>query len=592
MSVHGQNSHGVEVHYRPANPLEQSDPPIPDLSPGTRLILAGSVHADGARPVPVDLKVLEDVAIPLRDGVTLYGDVYLPAHAGPVPAVLIYTPYSKRGGYWNATMSATRFGAPANAVSGLQPFEALDPAYWCEHDYALVVVDARGTAHSEGDMAFQGSASGRDVYDTVEWIAAQEWSTDRVAMAGNSQLAMVQWAAAALRPPHLTAIAPWEGLTDVFRDVVGRGGIPDTGFHDGDIIAFLNGTGRFEDLTEMLRRHPLDNTYWADKRADLSAVDIPAYVVASWSNPIHARSTLRAFQDLASGRKWLRLHNTQEWVDIATPENVDDLRLFFDRYLKDEDNGWESTPRVRYAVLDPGGQDDVHRTADTWPPVRPTPTTLYLDAGSGRLTKDQATAESSVSYSATDPAASATFRYTAEQETELLGPLNVRLWIETSEGDDLDLFAAVYKTDADGRPLRHFMFPALEEFVRSLEQDGKLPSALAYAGPLGRIRASHRALDPDRSTALEPYLSHEREDLVEPGIPVQLDLGLWPTGMLIHPGETLVLEIAGHFAGPLTPPRTGQAGPDTGELPTRNAGTHTIRTGGRFGSCVFLPIVP
>ncbi|MEH0573125.1 MULTISPECIES: CocE/NonD family hydrolase C-terminal non-catalytic domain-containing protein [Streptomyces] len=111
-----------------------------------------------------------------------------------------------------------------------------------------------------------------------------------------------------------------------------------------------------------------------------------------------------------------------------------------------------------------------------------------------------------------------------------------------------------------------------------------MPSALAYAGPLGRICASHRALDAEKSMTLEPYLSHEREDLVEPGIPVQLDLGLWPTGMLIHPGEILVLEIAGHFTGPLTPPRTGQAGPDTNALATRNAGTNTIGTGGRFDS--------
>uniref|UniRef100_A0AAU2AHY4 CocE/NonD family hydrolase n=1 Tax=Streptomyces sp. NBC_00093 TaxID=2975649 RepID=A0AAU2AHY4_9ACTN len=592
MDAHKQDSPGLEVHYGPANPLDRSDPPIPGLAPGTQLIEAGSVHAEGARPVPVDIEVLEDVAIQVRDGVTLYGDVYRPAGAGPLPAILIYTPYGKRGGYWNANLSAPRFGVPADAVSGLQSFEALDPAYWCEHDYALVVVDARGTTHSEGDMVFQGTAAGRDVYDTVEWIAAQEWSTGKVAMAGNSQLAMVQWAAAALRPPHLTAIAPWEGLTDVYRDVVVRGGIPDTAFHDGDIIAFLHGTGRFEDLAEMIRHHPLDNAYWADKRADLSVVEIPAYVVASWTNPIHTRSTLRAFQQLPTDNKWLRLHNTQEWVDIATGGNIEDLRRFYDRYLKDEDNGWESTPRVRYSVLDPGGKDDTDRTADTWPPVAVPSTTLHLDAASGRLTKEQPATESSVSYASTDPTASATFRCTIEEETELLGPLNVRLWIETSEGDDLDLFAAVYKTDATGKPLHHFVFPALKDFVQSLEQDGRLPSALAYSGPLGRIRASHRALDPEKSTTLEPYLSHEREDLVEPGAPVQLDLGLWPTGMLLHPGETLVLEIAGHFTGPVTPPRTGQAGPDTGELPTRNTGTHTIRTGGRFDSRAFLPIVP
>lgn len=155
--------------------------------------------------------------------------------------------------------------------------------------------------------------------------------------------------------------------------------------------------------------------------------------------------------------------------------NIEDLRRFYDRYLKDEDNGWESTPRVRYSVLDPGGKDDTDRTADTWPPVAVPSTTLHLDAASGRLTKEQPATESSVSYASTDPTASATFRCTIEEETELLGPLNVRLWIETSEGDDLDLFAAVYKTDATGKPLHHFVFPALKDFVQSLEQDGRLP---------------------------------------------------------------------------------------------------------------------
>jgi uncharacterized protein len=62
--------------------------------------------------------------------------------------------------------------------------------------------------------------------------------------------------------------------------------------------------------------------------------------------------------------------------------------------------------------------------------------------------------------------------------------------------------------------------------------------------------------------------------------------------MLIQPGETLVLEITGHFAGPLTPPRSGQAGPDTSELPARNAApVPSAPAAGRFGSCVFLPIV-
>jgi predicted acyl esterase len=580
---------GIEVLYRPANPLEQSPVPIPDLAPGVRVLPAGSVHADGARPLPVDIEVIDDVAISLRGGVTLYGDVYRAAGAGPVPAVLIYTPYIKRGGHWNTNVAATRFGVPPEHLSGLQAFEALDPAYWCEHGYAIVVVDARGTGHSGGDMVFMGTAAGRDVYDTVEWIAAQQWCTGKVAMAGNSQLAMVQWEAAGQRPPHLTAIAPWEGLTDVFRDVISRGGIPDTAFHDNDIIALLYGRSRFEDVTAMLRRYPTDNAYWADKRADLSLVDIPAYVVASWDNAIHTRSTHKAFQQLASDRKWLRVHNTMEWVDIATPENVDDLRRFFDHYLKDADNGWESTLRVRYAVLDPGGEDVVGRTADTWPPAPLTPTTLYLDGATGRLTPQQPGTESAVSYLSTDPSASARFRYTAEQETQLLGPLNLRLWVESSDGDDLDLFAAVYKTDDTGKPLYHVVFPAMKELVRQLDEQGRLPALFAHTGPSGRLRASHRALDP-RSTDLEPYLSHDHEEPVKPGVPVQVDLGLWPTGMLIHPGETLVVEIAGHPAGPFGAVSIDPSAP-AAEVPTRNAGRHTIRTGGQYASQLFLPIV-
>lgn len=579
----------IEVLYRPANSPAQIDPPIPAPTPGAiRVIPAGSTQGDGALPTPIDIEVTQDLPIVLRDGVTLYGDVYRAAGTGPEPAILIYTPYVKRGGRFNTEVAVTRFGAPPQWVSGYQPFEALDPAYWSAHGYTIVVVDARGTGQSEGDMHFMGTAEGQDVYDTVEWIAAQPWCTGRVAMAGNSQLAMAQWAAAALRPPHLTAIAPWEGLTDVFREVVNRGGIPDTAFHDDFIIASLVGNGRFEDITAMLRRHRTDDWYWADKRADLPAVDIPAYVVSSWTNFIHTRTTQKAFEALRPDRTWMRVHNTHEWIDIATPEHVDDLRRFFDHYLRDEANGWADTPRVRYVLLDPGGADVLGLTADTWPPVPVTVTALHLDAAGGRLTAEPPAVASSVSYDATDPAACARFRYTADQETTLVGPLNARLWAQTSEGDDLDLFAMVYKTDATGQPLYHVTYPALKPMTPALAHQGRLSSLVAYAGPDGRLRASRRALDPGKSTALEPYLTHEHDEPVTPGTPVQVDLGLWPTGMIIHPGETLVLEIAGHPAGPFPLIQPGNEQPS--DVPTRNAGAHTIPTGGQFASRLFLPI--
>jgi putative CocE/NonD family hydrolase len=71
---------------------------------------------------------------------------------------------------------------------------------------------------------------GQDSYDLIEWLAVQDWCTGKVAMAGNSYLAISQWFAAAEQPPHLTAIAPWEGMSDLYRDLVMRGGMPDYAF--------------------------------------------------------------------------------------------------------------------------------------------------------------------------------------------------------------------------------------------------------------------------------------------------------------------------------------------------------------------------
>ncbi|MCW8378694.1 hypothetical protein [Streptomyces justiciae] len=78
-----------EILYRPANPLEKSEPPLPPFEPGTRTYPAGSVNGEGAYPLPTDIEVWQDVAIPLRDGVTLYGDIYRKAGVGPVPAILV-----------------------------------------------------------------------------------------------------------------------------------------------------------------------------------------------------------------------------------------------------------------------------------------------------------------------------------------------------------------------------------------------------------------------------------------------------------------------------------------------------------------------
>ena len=106
----------------------------------------------------------------------------------------------------------------------------LDPAEWIPKQFAIVNIDARGVGDSEGDIRCWSSGEGRDGYDAIEEISQLPWCTGKVSMAGNSWLAICQWYVAAEQPPHLTCIAPMEGLSDPYREHVCRGGIPNTRF--------------------------------------------------------------------------------------------------------------------------------------------------------------------------------------------------------------------------------------------------------------------------------------------------------------------------------------------------------------------------
>jgi putative CocE/NonD family hydrolase len=82
----------------------------------------------------------------------------------------------------------------------------------------------RGSWNSDGNVVFPCAEQGRDGYDIIEWIASTEWSNKRVTMSGNSFLATTQWFVGAEQPPHLTCLAPWEGFSDIYNDMVRRGG--------------------------------------------------------------------------------------------------------------------------------------------------------------------------------------------------------------------------------------------------------------------------------------------------------------------------------------------------------------------------------
>ena len=358
--------------YVPSRPLEPGSDRygvLSEFDPGTRTLAAGSRIAPMFGPLPVDIVLDKDVAVTLRDGVTIYVDVFRPAGTEKVPVIVAWSPYGKGQGTSASVLGIFGMvGLDNGVVSGLEKFEGPDPAYWCAQGYAICNPDVRGVGNSEGDSVLWDRQEGRDCYDLIEWLATQEWCSGKVGMSGTSYLAVSQWFTAAEQPPHLAAIHPEEGVSDVYRDLVRRGGMPDTGFAEMLQTSNFFGKGQQEDILTEADRYPFMNDLWENKIPRFDRITVPAYVVASYSHTLHTAGTFRAWRRIASTQKWLRIHNTLEWPDYYDEANREDLRRFFDHYLKGEDNGWEQTPRVRYSVLDMQGVDRVNVTADAFPP--------------------------------------------------------------------------------------------------------------------------------------------------------------------------------------------------------------------------------
>lgn len=600
LRIYGDDAH--PVYFRRPLPLDTPRARVPSFPAGRTTLRKGTVHRDGALPLSCDIVLERDVALKLRDGTTIYTDVFRPVGDEPVPALFGYSPYGKAiGGQWLDDVPG-RLDVPLSALSELQRFERADPAYWVNHGYAVLNLDPRGVGRSQGDIVYWGRQLAEDGYDFVEWIASQPWSDGKVAMTGNSFLAVSQWFIAAERPPHLTAIAPWEGFSDHFREVNNRGGIPMTAFAE-TILSTFSGTGLVEDGPLMAIKEQFLTPYWLDKEAALERIDVPAYVVASWSNGAHTHGTFRGWRGLASRDKWLRVHNRQEWQDYHTPANVEELRAFFDHYLKGMANGWEATPRIRLSVLDPGGTDTVNRVEREFPLARTDFQPLYLTAA-GTLERAPGARAGEMTYDATGKGV--TFTTTFDADTELTGYLSLRLWVEARGADDMELAVSVDKLSAEGTPYE--------------------PPNMVTWTATGYQRVSQRRLDEKLSTPSEPLLTNTDEQPLAPGQIVPVDIAIWPMGMRYRRGEQLRLTIApntpppgtidlGFGVAPIVLPADGgtyapgtevatvtlggsKTLPDfvaqqhTPVPPNRNNGTHVIHLGGQYDSHLLVPVVP
>ena len=569
--------------YVPSGPLPAPRTGIlTPFEPGTTTLKAGYQVAPPFRSLPVDIIFERDVAITLRDGVTVHADIFRPVGVENVPVIVAYSPYGKGQGTSPSVMGIFGLvGLSNEVVSGLEKFEGPDPAFWCAQGYAICNPDIRGVVDSDGDSVLWDRQDGRDAYDIIEWLAEQDWCSGKVAMSGTSYLAATQWFTAAEQPPHLAAINPWEGVSDVYRDLVMRGGMPDVGFARQLQTGSFFGKGMKEDLLGEAEKYPLINDLWANKIPDFDKITVPAYVVASYSNTLHTIGTFRAWRRMKSAEKWLRVHNSQEWPDYYEQANQDDLLRFFDHYLKGEDNGWQQTSKVRYSLLDLEGGDRVAVEAESFPPSGVASTKLYLNGRARALAPDAPADDVPVVYSVGSNPAAASFITRFDQETVLVGYPKAHLFVEARGSDDMDLFVLIQKLDRFGTPLQAFTVPNQSPMVHDVTDHGA--TVLRYKGSDGRLRVSTRHLDEDLSTDDIPAHSFDRVEKLGEGEIVEIDIELLPLGLTFHPGEQLRFIVSSaNLLGTLMP------GID--EYVGANSGQHVIHTGGEHASYLQVPI--
>jgi predicted acyl esterase len=586
----------AQVAFKPINKPTVGTNNYQGFSPHSEVLKKGS-QPYGARQLEGDIQIDHDVEIVVRDGARLYVDIYRPpgSENQKVPAVLSWSPYGKKySSKEMLPMVKWTVGIDLEKdLSGLEKFEGVDPAIWVPRGYAVVSVDARGSGNSDGFVEVMGTQEAEDGYDVIEALAKMDWCNGNVGMAGNSYLAIVQWFIAAQQPPSLKAIAPWEGCGDIFREQFVRGGVFNISNFDLITRYIIQGNHGVEDFAEMYRRSAgVANPYWEDKRPDMKAIKVPIYVTASDSCSIHTMGSLRGYMEVDNPNKWLRWSAYQEWFDLySVPENNVELLTFMDRYLKEIDNGWEKTPRVRVSYLKFGDEAPVENVPESdFPIPRTDYRQLYL-ASNNTLSDTLRTDEGVAVYNSEDREAFVGFKYTFTKTTRLFGMPKAHLFVSSPDSRDLVLYLLLRKLDRNGVPQVSLNIPLNRAPVNSIADmapEDRTSSTL-HLGSLGILRASHRAIDRSRSMHEQfPFHPHQKTELIEPGKIVELEIGIWNLGWEIEEGESIQLRVGGNDPQFLEY-KTGA--PDPPKILPGNKGNHKIHFGGAYPSRVILPFV-
>jgi len=505
------------------------------------------------------MKIDWDVPIRMDDGLVLRADVYRPDE-GRHPAILSYGPYGKglafQEGYKSAweIMARENPDALAGSSNRYQNWEVVDPEKWVPEGYACVRVDSRGAGRSPGYLCHNNARETRDIYECIEWSAAQPWCTGRVGMNGISYYASNQWRAAALKPPHLAAICVWEGWNDAYRESARHGGIICSfrkNWQDMQVKTVQHGVGERgkknpntgelvcgpetlseeelvrnrEDMWQAFLSREMDEPYYRERSAELAKVTVPLLTAANWGGQgLHTRGNFEGFVRSASTQKWLEVHGGSHWAPFYTDYGRKLQLAFFEHFLKDARNGWERRPRVQLNVRHPGERYEL-RMEEEWPLARTQWTRYYLDPQGLRLARQAPGGGRPLTYEPMGDGV--TFSMVAERDIEITGPSALKLFVSSATAD-ADLFIVLRIFD-----------PAGKEVLFQGALDPKTPVGQGW------LRASHRKLDRELALPYRPYHTHDEKQPLKPGEVVELDIEIWPTCIVVPEGYRIALSIRG-----------------------------------------------
>lgn len=449
--------------------------------------------------------------------------------------------------------------------SALTGWEAPDPAWWTAQGFVVVNADSRGCGRSDGTGDLLSHQEAEDTYDLVGWLADQSWSDGRVVMLGVSYLAISQYAVAALQPPALRAICPWEGFTDAYRDLAFPGGIRESGFTRLWSRGVRRRTRQTYDMEQMQEAHPLRDDFWRSRVPDLSAIKVPMLVCGSFSdNNLHSRGSIRAFTRSGCGHARLYTHRGGKWETFYSATALSEQLKF----LRDALAGSSGSRSVRLEVREDRDTITAVREETQWPLAGTRWRPMYL-AGPGLLATEPPPTAGSIRFQTRSRAAA--FNWTIPEDIELTGPMAARLWVQLDGCDDANLFVGVEKW-RDGQ------FVAFEG---------------SYGWGRDRVttgwqRVSLRELDPELSQPWEPVPACARPRPVTAGEVVAVDVALGPSATLFRAGEQLRLVVGGRWLSPRNP-LTGQF-PAAYPRPPR--GRVTLHWGPRYDAHLLIPEVP